>query len=214
MAILKNGIAGHYSGKMGNLVFYTLNGKQVSRTIGKITKAPTERQLKNRMEMKVVNQFLKFITEFINVGFQLKAKGTVKTPYNLAVSYNKVNAVKGLYPDMEMDYERVQLTAGNLPGAMEPAVLPTAAGLAFTWLCPDNMNWAAPADQVMLLVYFPRLAEAVYVLYGTKRAECQTVLHLRPELLGEYMEVYISFISNDRKRIAGSTYLGSINPVV
>ena len=48
MAILRNGIIGHANGKMGNIVFYTLNGKLVARTIGKISVNPTVLQLQCR----------------------------------------------------------------------------------------------------------------------------------------------------------------------
>lgn len=67
MGTLKNGFFGHYQGKLGRLVFYVINGKQVVRTIGKITKPPSTAQLKCRQELKVVNVFLKPLVEFVNL---------------------------------------------------------------------------------------------------------------------------------------------------
>lgn len=211
MATYKNGILGPCSGKVGDLVFYILNGKQVVRTKGKITKPPTEKQLLNRMEVSVVHAFLKPIVELINAGFASVAKGTVKSPYNMAFAYNKKNAVQGVYPNPEMDYEKVMVTQGRMQGACVPAVELTATGLSFTWSCSANMPWPRPHDQVMLLAYFPVLKKAVYLLGGANRASGAAVLALQPEMLSEYMEVYISFVAQDRKGVSNSTYLGSFN---
>lgn len=211
MAILKHGMFGNYQGKLGNMVFYVVNGKQVVRTIGKNTKPPTVAQLKCRKEMKMVHAFLKPVTEFVNLGFYLKAKGTSKTPYNMAFSYIKRHATEDIYTDLMINYEAALFTKGSLTEAIDPEVELVPEGLKFNWLCPDDLMWPHENDQVMLLAYFPNLSKAVYLLYGAKRVEKQAILQIAPELLAEYMEVYISFISERRNKIADSTYLGSFN---
>jgi hypothetical protein len=45
MGKLKNGAFGHLTGRIGNLICYTLNGQNITREIGTITKAPTEKKL-------------------------------------------------------------------------------------------------------------------------------------------------------------------------
>jgi hypothetical protein len=211
MATLKNGIAGNYKGKIGNLVFYQINGKQVVRTIGKITKAPTEAQLSCRQQMGLINIFLKPITGFVNTGFKLMTKGTTSGAYNMAVSYNKKHALQGIYPNMEMDYAMALVTKGNLEGAINPEVELVPEGLKFTWLCPTGYSWPNGNDQAMLLAYFPLLKRAVFTLYGAKRSHCEDVLNIQPDLLNEYMEIYISFIAENRNGIADSGYLGRFN---
>jgi hypothetical protein len=211
MATLRNGLLGNYKGKIGNLVFYEVRGRQVVRTLGKSTVPPTPAQLQNRNEMETVVGFLKPLREFINVGFNLKAKGSSRTPYNMAVSYNKIHAVAGAYPNVKMNYEKVQVTEGRMVAAINPTVELTADGLSFTWLCPDTLEWPRPNDQVMLLAYFPLLERVGYILYGANRLECADVLNLPTDLLGKYMEVYISFIAENRQKIANSIYLGNFN---
>jgi hypothetical protein len=213
MGTLKNGMPGIFNGKIGNLVFYQLNGKQVMRTIGKSTKPATDAQLGCRQQMQVINSFLKPIIEFVNSGFRLEAKGTTKGAYNLALAYNKKHALQGVYPNMEMDYALVLVTQGNLPCAINPSVERVPEGLKFTWLCPTDLLWPQGNDQVMLLAYFPVLKKAVFNLYGAKRSNCADVLPIQPELINEYMEVYISFIDEKRNGIANSMYLGAVNSV-
>ena len=210
MGKLDNGILGNYTGKIGKLSFYTLNGKQVVRTIGKMSKPPTDKQLQNYAEMAAVNQLLKPVIEFINAGFAVQAKGTTKSPYNLALGYNKIHALQGADP-VTINYEKVLLTQGNMEEAINPAVTLVPEGLSFTWDCPVDLPWPRPTDQVMLLAYFPELQKAVYVLAGASRIKGTNTLHLQPELLTEYMEVYISFVAENRKSAANSTYLGSFN---
>jgi hypothetical protein len=211
MAILRNGIAGHYSGKIGNLVFYIRNGKQVVRTIGRVTKPPTENQLRSRKELAVVIGFLKPITEFINIGFALKAMGSTRIPHNMAVSYNRLNALQGVYPDTAINYEKALVTQGSMLEALSPTVEATAEGLSFTWQCPADLPWPRETDRVMLLAYFPAWQKAVYLLSGASRSLGVEVLTIQPGLLNEHIEVYISFIAENRNGIANSTYLGSFN---
>lgn len=211
MATYINGIWGNYSGKIGTLVFYTLNGKQVTRSIGKSTKPPTEKQLQNQMELRVVIAFLKPILSVINSGFAAMAKGTGKSPHNIAVSYNKKQAVAGAYPDVEMDYARVLVSQGKLPEVHDAEVEPATEGLSFTWDCPADLRWPRQTDQVMLLAYFPTTGEAIYELGGPKRSAGSAMLAIPANLLDAYMEVYMAFVAQDRKGISNSVYLGSFN---
>ena len=211
MGILKNGITGKMIGKVGNLVFYVINGKQVVRTVGKNTTAATLPQLSSRMEMQVINGVLKHIQAFIYIGFKLVAEGLNAQPYNMAISYNKKHAMQGTYPNIEIAYNKLLVSQGDLLPAIDPAVTMTPTGLNFTWNCPETLRWPRPTDQVMVLVYFPLINKAVYILSGNERLCCATTLSLSDNLLTEYMEIYISFIAESRNKIANSTYLGNFN---
>lgn len=211
MGTLRNGIAGNYSGKIGNLVFYEIKGRQVVRTIGKMSKPPSEKQLQCYAEMAAVNRFLKPIIEFVNAGFALKARGSNKSPYNLALGHNKKFALQGTKPDVNVNYEKVLVTQGKMWEAINPAVTLSAEGLNFTWDCPPTLHWPRPTDQVMLLAYLPLLEKAVYVLAGASRVKGTALLSLQPDLLTAHMEVYISFVAENRKEISDSTYLGRFN---
>jgi hypothetical protein len=211
MATYKNGFMGNYRGKIGNLVFYEVKGRQVVRSVGKITVPPTPAQLQNRNEMETVVGFLRPLKELISIGFNLKAKGSSRTPYNMAVSYNKIHAVSGAYPNVVMNFEKVLVTEGRMKGVDDPLVELSPAGLSFSWVCPDQLEWPRSNDQVIVLAYFPELENAEYLLYGASRLRAEAQLALAPELISAHMEVYISFIAQDRKQISNSTYLGSFN---
>jgi hypothetical protein len=214
MATYKHGMFGNYRGKIGNLVFYVVKGKQRVRSLGINSKPPTVAQLQSRQQMGIVIGFLKPLKEFVTVGFGQKAKGKSATPYNFAVSYNRRHAVTGTYPDVTIAYDKVLVTEGSWYTADDPLVVLTESGLHFSWSCTSSIPWPVPYDQVILLAYFPELEKAVYLLYGARRSSCEDQLALTPDLLNAHMEVYISFISSDRKKIANSTYLGSFNKLL
>jgi len=218
MAIFKDGIFGKMNGKVGNTVYYTLKGKQVTRIIGRRVKPSTPRQLANEQGMKVVNRFLKSINAFIKMGFAVEAEARNVYPYNAALGYNKKHALKGDFPEIGIDYEKVLLSKGDLDGLNNPSVRllgnpEEGFALRFDWdVLPEDRGWPRCDDQVMLMAYFPEEGlddRAVYRIAGAKRQAGQDVLELPLSMAGEAMEVYISVISEDRTRVADSEYLKS-----
>jgi hypothetical protein len=90
--------------------------------------------------------------------------------------------------------------------------------LVFTWEMDDSILWPNRIDRVMPLVYFPDLEvggtdlqKAYFLLSGARRTELREVLEFPAELAGQRMEVYITVVSDDRRQIASSSYLGRFN---
>ncbi|WP_288882394.1 DUF6266 family protein [Pedobacter panaciterrae] len=67
---------------------------------------PTIKQLNNRQQMKVINEFFSGMKQLLKTGFGPEARGTTKNYQNLAIEYNKPNALKGYLPDVEIDYSK------------------------------------------------------------------------------------------------------------
>ncbi|MBE9600158.1 DUF6266 family protein [Pedobacter sp. MC2016-24] len=210
MARLKNGILGGIHGKLANVVGYSLNGQDIIRTIGKSKKRLTEKQLYNKLKMAVVMDFLSGLDSLIEKGFGPMAEGTTKNYHNLAVAFNNPNALKGICPDVEIDLPKFVFSAGDLPQPEETKVEMVENGLLFTWSkkgfsFPDNQ------DQVMLFAYAPDTGDKRFKWNGARRFQGQDVLEIPSLLRDKRLEVYISFVSDDRKRAANSLYLGTIN---
>lgn len=95
MAILKGGINGPFSGKVGSIVGYELNGQAIIRSLPKVVKrAPSELTLINRMRMKVVSQFLRHLKAPIAFGYKNVApKGSRIGTFQSAQSYLFHNAI-------------------------------------------------------------------------------------------------------------------------
>jgi hypothetical protein len=211
MGIMKNGPHGPVYGRVGNLVTYRVLNKDVVRMVGKITKPPSVKQLACRQKMGVVIAFLRPLTDFISVGFALKARAANKYPYNMAVSYNVKFALAGEYPYVVMDYSKVMVANGNLPVAFNAEVSVIADGLRFNWDVGANMDIAERRHRTMLLVCFPLLRKAVRFIGGAERIAGTDVLYLPNDLRTAYMEIYISFICVSNNEVADSVYLGRLN---
>ncbi|WP_316794659.1 DUF6266 family protein [Pedobacter frigoris] len=217
MGILKNGIWGGISGKVGNKIYYMYKGKQVTRMVGRNLKPPTVKQLANRQQMKVVIDFLRPIMPFIQVGFGTEATKTNRIPYHLAVGVNKKQALKGDYPEMEIDYENVVLSIGELEGLTDVSVSVVGNpeegfSLRFDWqVNAEDGDFPRCDDQVLLMAYFPKEVKdypACYSIAGAKRSAGQDVLELPFYIAGKPIEVYVSVISEDKTEVASSRYLG------
>ena len=117
MAKMNKGIFGPISGKIGKIVAATWNG------IGYIRQAPTPvkktvkrsaGQIANQQKMKFVNDLLIPFHAFVMVGFQNEAEG--KTALSAAYSVNFHQAITGVYPNLGVDYPKLCLSKGKLPG--------------------------------------------------------------------------------------------------
>lgn len=211
MGIASNGPHGNHRGRIGNIVYYVLNGKNVAREIGKTTKPPTQAQLKVRSEIKLVSQFLKPLGEFINVGFGIEQLGTDKNAFNLAMACNRPHAIKGSYPNLEIAYDKVQISKGLLKAVKKLHVEESPLGLRFNWDTNPQMAWQESTDQAMVLVYFPDQKKVFYTLFGNSRLSGTMEQEIPANLKGKYMESYISFISANRRQVSDSIYAGSFN---
>ena len=211
MGIANSGLFGGQTGKIGDLVFYELNGKTVVRSIGKSQKPPTENQQRAKTDMKIVSATIKTLRPFIELGFSTMIGKTGMNTHNLAVQYNIKNIIKGTYPNQEIAYDKLLVSKGVLKPAQNCVVTQTADTLQFSWDTNSQMPWPESTDQVMMMAYFPASKKIAYALYGNSRLSGNDVLVIPDSLRGEYMETYVSFITADRKEVADSIYTGSFN---
>ncbi|NQX43591.1 hypothetical protein SAMN05421820_11936 [Pedobacter steynii] len=205
MAKAPNGPLGALNGKLSNLVFYILNGQPVVRTIGDPGK-PSRNQLANRQAMSVTMDMVRTISEFTNVSFELEVKGTVRNTHNLATSYIKKHAVKGEYPNLSVDYAKVILSNGTLPGANDLKIEKNEKGVLVSWDSRDRHN-----DIVMILLYHPLKKMATPIINACRRDAGSYFVDLHQELVEEPIEAYICFRAANGKAISDSQYIGNLN---
>ena len=211
MAILSNGAFGHPSGKIGNMVFYKLKGQTVCREIGKQGK-PSRKQLANYQAMQVTMSLVKPMKEFIKNSFELEARGTVKNAHNLAVSYNKKQALQGEYPNIGVDYSKVVLSYGELPGARDFSISKTETGLIVNWN-PESYAGGHDGDDILMIqLCFPLRKRGQSLLNASRRDAGSVFITLEEQRqIQEPIEAYACFKSADGQRISNSIYLGNIN---
>jgi len=211
MGKYNQGILGVFSGKIGTVVGSSWRGIKYMRSLAakRGNANASEKQLEQQARFALITTFLKPVKPLLEIGFKNYAIG--KTGYNSAHSYNLKNALSGVTPNLEIDYSMVIISRGDLPAVKEVAATSVTAGkLNLAWLDNTGKGKAKASDQLILAVFCPALADAVYSIGEATRDLEALDYDLPEEFSGETVEVYLGWISQDGKEVAGSKYTGSV----
>jgi len=138
-------ILGDFTGRIGNLVVYKLNGKTVMRIrpAGR-TKKVTPRQKENREDFKYVMQFMQRLKPVINTGFHDVTQG--RFAYHSAFSANLKAYKEAGKPE---GLEWLKISEGTRDGA-EDLKVESLGGARFkvSWGDPSGEGWSSFGDRV------------------------------------------------------------------
>ncbi len=209
MAIVTSGPYVGFSGTVDGITYYPLpDGRTCAkRKNPKRTKPATPDQIIVEQDTRLFASFMRPFQDFAQIGFEQEAKKLRMNVNNAMVKCNRKNTLQGEYPNRSINYSKVLVTKGSLPGAHAAAQM-TDKGLVYTWATSSNSAIAHHTDQVIMLAYFPDLKETRYLAGGTQRSSGEALLVLDGIKRGYQAEVYISFVSDDRKNISDSMHLG------
>lgn len=207
MGTLRQGILGGFSGKVGTVIGFTRNGISYIRGLmTSHTDANTPAQQEQRTKFSLVIKFLRPLLSLIRAGF--KTAGSNLSGFNAAVSYTLENAIKGIYPALEIDYTKVLICRGNLPGAMNANAASTVAGkIDFTW---EDNSWdlgAHATDLVVLVAYCPSLGKSVTAIGDATRVLGTQIVTLPEVFSGLEVQTYIGFCNAAQTEFSNGEFL-------
>ncbi|SRR5690554_380469 len=209
MGIIKQGILGGFSGKVGNVVGASWKGIDYIRSLPSSVRNPrTPGQVKQRTKFTLVQRFLTSMTPVVRVGF--KNYAGKKTAFNAATSYNVLNGVVGEGDMMELDYPSLLISRGNLQPAPSGDALYVGGDIIVEWDNSVNGLNASGNDEAILVLHNSIKGESRYSiglsdrLIGELREACPS--HWQ----GDVVECYIAFVSEDGKDVSNSIHLASI----
>lgn len=211
MAIAKNGINGGFSGKVGSVIGYQWRGIDVMRSLPRPSKKKrTVAQLANQQKMKIVQEFLKNIIYFVRVGFKKEADERVMSAFNVAMSYNKKQAITGEYPDQRLDYAKVIVSNGGIAPVRDGSARWVAGGVEIRWKNNAGEAHADHNDYLLAVVYIP-VGPATMFLFNGPRRDQETAFipigNADSEFIGQPAHVYTTFTAYDGSDVSPSTYL-------
>jgi hypothetical protein len=212
MAIIKKGILGPLEGSLANVTGYLRLKKPVLRMKPKPNpkNARSPKQLAWSARFRLMMNFIKPNTPFLNVGFSLN-RPDGWTAHNMAVSQLLLFGIRGQYPDLALNYPEILVADGDLPMAINPIVeITKESSITFSWDVPAKLSYQRSRDQVMLLAFMPEEQTSFYLNSGARRDAGQELLEICSGISGQVFETYIAFISDDRKKISRSVYAGQI----
>ncbi len=213
MAIYESGINGPFKGKVGSVVSYRWRGIWVMRSVPKVsTKERSLKQLANQEKMSLILKLLQRMIDYIRKGYHLEGEKRRMSAFNAAMSFNKRHAIKGEYPNFEIDYEKVRFAEGDLEGAKNLHPKRFDDYIELTW-DPKSEGNGEYDDQVMVLLLPDEEAENLQFgeISGAQRKDGKQRIYLESNALKNYtFNCYFAFISDDRSRVSDSVYVGRV----
>lgn len=210
MATYDKGILGSFTGTVGTVVGASWRGKSIMRSRPKKTsRVPTETQLLQRERFSMVTRFLTPIRGLLNLYFG-QNRG-VRSRYNLAVSYHIREAVAQVDQAFEMIYNKVMISKGELQGVQDgTAVAQVANQIHLQWLDNSGQGMALSTDSLLVVIYTPDLNLFEVFEGAALREDTEATLTVESYFAGLSVHCWVSFINDDRKLAASSSYLGEI----
>lgn len=210
MGKIKQGILGAFIGKVGTVIGSVWKGKAVMRSVAPSTHDPkTAKQVQQRAKFGLVSKFLAKIQGFLRVGYGKSATGM--TELNAAFKRNFDDIISGTYPNLELAYDKMVVTKGNLDLPYNPSAVVDSNVLNVSWTDNSGAGNAEETDESMILAYNSAKEQAVFTLAGGSRAECLGSLTLPTAWSGDSVDVWFSMRNIDTDTCSTSVYLGNIS---
>lgn len=215
MARVKNGIIGMLSGKIGSLVVYPMYGKLYARSVpaNNPQKIKSKAHLAQLNKVKILGSFLNHCIHFIKIGYKSEALAKQKSAYGLSQSWHLKNAVKGEYPDQEIDWTQIHLSSGKLRQAENLRISMQEAQIRLDWDNPPKLSFEEREQQTMVLVYCEETKQVYTTLYKAQKKDGMQILSLPVKVeKNNHYHVYFNFKSLLTDEVSTSCYI-SLVPV-
>lgn len=217
MGIIKQGILGGLSGKVGTVVGSSWKGINYLRALpSKVSNPRTLAQQNTRMKIAMLVRFLKACTNLVRIGF--KAFAINKSAFNVATSYNFHKAFVGTYPNLELDFSKVMISRGNLQGAAAgSAISETPGKVTISWGDNSGDTNANESDVAILLIYNPATETSVQQMNAGIRTTGSAEIEVPSAWQGNLVHSYIVFSDSSHSAgrlasdfISDSVYAGEV----
>lgn len=208
MGTYNKGMLGAVSGKVGPVVASRWRGIDYLRSMPtKNRKAITDlRVLAQRAKFQLVSKFLNAFAGLISIAYNNTGN---QTAYNRALANLLDTAITGEYPDVKLDFTKVQLSKGSVADPVIDSVASTVAGkIDFTWRNDSGLGLAKASDKALLAAYCPDLGRAVYHMHGALRTAEEGSLNVSL-FSGKQVHTWIAFMT-DNNKVSNSVYAGML----
>lgn len=210
MARYTKGALGSFSGKLGNVVGSNWRHIDYLRSLPKPSKKPPSAlQVAQRAKFALAVSFLSTIKDILNIGFGDVRLGKY-TGYNEAVRSMLKNAISGIYPDYEIDYEEVEISRGSLFGLVGLTIeeeMPLE--IKISWQDFTNRFNAFDDDDVLIVLY--NKTEKLFTVYEEAQRKDLAANITLPEIFsGHEIGAWVFLVKRDGDTNSNSQYAGEV----
>lgn len=112
----------------------------------------SEAQRSYRMKFSLANSILGLIRSVIKLSFVRYDKGR-KSGYNTAIGLFLENAVRGDYPNLEVNFSVMQISKGTIPALSKWEFSVNGNNVSLTWVFEKNKKNAYGDDKVQVILF-------------------------------------------------------------
>ena len=207
-------ILGDFTGRIGNLVVYKLNGKTVIRTrpAGRKKKI-TPAQKQSREDFTYVMQFMQRLRQIINIGFYDVTQG--RFAYHSAFSAN-LKAYKEAGRPAGLEW--LKLSEGKRDGAEDLKVEPLGeARFKISWGKPSGEGWAGNRDRVYVVAVKKSEKRPYDEMVKAERYQGEITLEVSISEPGDEIHFFLffqdvagSFHKKNPRNVSSSQWIGKV----
>jgi len=217
MATILKGILGGFKGLVGTVIGSSHRDQEVMRSRPKkSSKPPVQTQVDQRLKFGLMTDFLGNFSALIKKAF--KPANQRESPMNSAVSYNLLNAIKGISPDFSIDYSMITISNGELYNANNIVVTPLAdAEVKIDWApitASDENKEIMDQDKVMLVFYSTGQKRYMVFTANAVRGAGTVTVELARSFAASPVHGYLYFLSPSGKDSSRTDYLGTIQLIL
>lgn len=209
MGIIRAGILGGVSGKVGSVVGASWKGIDYVRMLPRPSSvAPTEGQLISRGKLALALIFAQAAGNFVRVGF--KSYAIRMSAFNKALSVLISSAIGGAYPLLTYSFATAQVSKGTLTPPAEATAVLAGNIVTLTWADNSGFFGSNALDKAMILVLNGETMQAVYNTDAATRAAGTDTIEIPAEWLAGDSHVYLAFQTAEGNQQSDSVYVDNI----
>ncbi|MBQ6047528.1 MAG: hypothetical protein IJL38_07925 [Bacteroidales bacterium] len=193
----------HASGKLSNVIFYTVRGhKYLRMRPSSVTNPRSEAQQHHRSHFALASSFAHFVGGIYKVGYQY---------YNVGVC-QRANFVKHIYhdairPDLTIDLHKLLISKGSLPQFTPTSVTEADSTLTLRW----SIGHGDPADTLNILVLNASRTIAMSHIDEARRYDGSCRLAIPEDWEGDHIIVYCFWHNQRTRAVSVSVIAGELN---
>src|SRR5690606_9522516 len=156
-------------------------------------------QAAQRARFGMAVSFLRPMKSILNLGFNDKVRNT-STGYPQGMRSFMKNAITGDYPDLEIDYSKIEISRGDMMKLLGITVAESTPGtLTFSWTHIGE-NESGHGDDVLYLLTYNK-TEDIFATYTGAKREDQTMDIVMPAVFsGNELHLYAFVLDREGKR--------------
>ncbi len=209
MGIAKSGILGPFSKKVGPAIG-RIRGNQNVITALYQTRSSTATAQQTVLQKKfgLLNSFLGYIDELVNIGFGQFAKR--KSPVNAAYVFNWKHAFVNEGDSLQINYPKIVYSRGHVVTPESVQAANDSEGIAFRWLPQPQSAYCQFSDLASFLVYNHSKQHRILLINKVNRYALEFTVEIPSAYAGDTVHCYMNFTSANGRHTGDSIYVGQV----